>query len=482
MSTMVIGSAPQFDAEVGPAAARKRLAVFVHGFNSSPVCWDPMLALLRDDPDVSASFDFRCFEYSTGVLRMPILRRFPNVFEIGRGFGEWLDSLDNPYRDITIVGHSQGGLVIQSFLIDRLNEARGESLERIRQVLLIATPNLGSTALSGVRKAFSMLLPNSQEYMLRVLNNDIAKLMRDVQKRIVDANESSSTECPVAIQPLWGEMDQIVPEASARGAFTGGFPVPGDHSTVLQPKVRTDRRYVAVRDALLRPIGHRNVFDIDWYDVSIAPRPVPPPGTFELKKLVKPRTIQTDNIARVDQTVIFTDRNRCDDLFTLSYGTLNPNGFVDATPSHDNKASPQQLSDYELNGLRYSFCLRPTPQEEPAPRYTLSTDIYDGFGLGNRNWHLHLKKPTERRHYWHLRFTLDLRQYLEATPSYRVTVLPALYFYGDDQEHGDLCKRRERRLADLQSPIAGTPEGVWTWELQDTSEGVLDLSWDIAPQ
>jgi pimeloyl-ACP methyl ester carboxylesterase len=479
---MVDSSAPHFSATVTPPGARKRLAVFVHGFKSSPACWDPMLELLRGDPDVSAAFDFKCFEYSTGVLRLPIVRRFPNVFEIGRGLGEWLDSLDNPYRDVTMIGHSQGGLVIQSFLLDRLKEERGESLERVRQVLLIATPNLGSTALSGVRKAFSLLLPNSQEYMLRVLNNDITALMREMQKRVVGADESSATECPVAIQALWGEMDEIVPEASARGAFTSGFPIPGSHGTVLQPKDRLDRRYVAVRDALLKPIGHRNVFEIGSYDVSIAPRPVPPPGVIELKKLLQPRTIRTDNVARVDQTVTFTEQNRCDEMFTLTYGTLNQNGYVDATASRDNEASPQQMSDYELNGLRYFFCFRPKPQEEPPTRYTLSTDIYDGFSVGNRNWHVHLKKQSEKRHYWRVRFTLDLRGYLDATPSYRVTATPELYFYGDDQGHGDLCKRRERRLADLQSPVVGTPAGVWSWDLQDISEGVLDLAWDIAPQ
>src|SRR6185503_14005194 len=197
----------------------KRLAVFVHGFNSSGACWDSLITLLQGDPDVSQEFDFQRFEYSTGVVRLPVLRRFPNVFEIGRGLAQYLDSLEQPYRDITLVGHSQGGLVIQASLLDRLDQDRGESLETIRQVLLLATPNLGSTALSGVRKAFSLVLPNSQEYMLRVLNNDIARLMREVQKRIVDAKEATARECPVAVQALWGEMDQIVPEASARGAF-----------------------------------------------------------------------------------------------------------------------------------------------------------------------------------------------------------------------------------------------------------------------
>lgn len=481
MATLLESSAPVYGVRVSSRGARKRLAVFVHGFNSSAECWRPMLDMLRDDPDVASVFDFECFEYSTGILRVPIIRRFPNVFEIGRGLSTWLESLDDNYRDVTLIGHSQGGLVIQSFLLDRLDEDRGESLERIRHVLLIATPNLGSTALTGVRKLFSLLLPNSQEYMLRVLNRDTAKLMREVQKRIVGADESSARECPVAVQALWGEMDQIVPEASARGAFTAGFPIPGDHSGVLQPvNRRTDRRYMAVRDALLRPLGHRNVFDIRSFDVSIAPRPVPAPGRFSLSKLAKPRDIQTDNVARVDQSVTFTEQNRCDELFTLSYGTLNPNGYVDATASHDNEASPQEMGDYQLGGLRYPFCFHPKPQDAPAPRYTLSADVYDGFGSGNRNWHFHLKKHNERRHYWRFRLTVDLREYLEAGQKFVVTAEPSLFFYREDVEHGDLCRRRERRLAEQQAAVEGTPAGVWTWELKDLSEGVVDVSWDIA--
>ncbi|HEU4997204.1 MAG TPA: alpha/beta fold hydrolase [Gemmatimonadaceae bacterium] len=466
----------------GPPArpTRKRLAVFVHGFNSSPAVWNPLLALLRQDQDVASVFDFECFEYSTGILRVPIIRRFPNVLEIGRGLSEWLQSIGSRYRDVTLVGHSQGGLVIQSFLLDRLDDDRGESLERVRQVLLLATPNLGSTALTGVRKLFSLLLPNSQEYMLRVLNSDIAKLMREVQKRIVGAGDANAREWPVAIQALWGEMDQIVPEASARGAFTSGFPIPGDHSSILKPTSgMSDRRYRAVRDALLRPIGHRNVFDVGLYEVSIAPHPVPPPGTFELSKLGTPRTIQTDNIARVDQSVTFTERNRCDDLFTLSYGTLNQNGWVDATPSHDNEAPAQSLSDYQLSGLRYPFCFKPKPLETPAPRYTLSADVYDGFGTGNRNWHFHMRKPNERRHYWRFQITIDLRAYLEA--KYSVTVEPTVSLYREDVEHGDLCRRRDRRLAEQLAPVDVNPDGVWTFEVDDMSEGVVDASWDVAP-
>lgn len=464
-------------------ADRKHLAVFVHGFNSSARCWDAMLALLRDDPEIAPAFELLCFEYSTGIARMPVIRRFPNIFEVGRGLGHWLDSIGDGYRDITLVGHSQGGLVIQSFLLDRLEDDRGESLARVREVLLIATPNLGSSVFSGVRKAFSRVLPNSQEYMLRVLNGDIARLMREVQKRIVGAGDAKARECPVAIQALWGEMDQIVPEPSARGAFTSGFAIPGDHSSVLKPSGgRGDRRYRAVRDALLEPLGHRNVFDIALYEVTIAPRPVPPPGVFDLTRLTPPRRIRTDNIGRVDQSVVFTERNRCDELFTLSYGTLNPNGYVDAVASHPNEASSQQLGDYQLGGLRYPFCFRPRALATPAPRYTLSVEVYDGFGPGNRNWHFHLRKPNERRHYGRFRLTLDLQRYLHATPPFQLTTPPVLYFYREDVEHGDLCRRRERRLAEILAPLPDTPDGVWTWELIDLSEGVVDVAWDVAPR
>jgi pimeloyl-ACP methyl ester carboxylesterase len=112
---------------------------------SSPQCWSPLLDLLRGDTTF-ATFAFECYEYSTSWLEFNILKRIPRLEEVSLGLAKFLEaSRFDAYRDITLVGHSLGGLVVQSYLAERLKAGKGEDLARIRQVILLAAPNLGST-------------------------------------------------------------------------------------------------------------------------------------------------------------------------------------------------------------------------------------------------------------------------------------------------------------------------------------------------
>src|SRR6266511_2846923 len=124
----------------------KALAVFVHGFGSSADCWKPLLKLLSEEPIVDARFDLQCYEYPTAWFSMNPLKRIPRLEEIARGHAEYLDRCRD-YPEITLVGHSQGGLVIQNYLADRVTKDVND-LKRIRQAILIATPSLGSTMAS----------------------------------------------------------------------------------------------------------------------------------------------------------------------------------------------------------------------------------------------------------------------------------------------------------------------------------------------
>ena len=131
---------------------QRRLVVFVHGFGSSKSCWSKLLELLESDPDIAACYDLACFEYPTSWFNLRFARRIPRLLEIARGLAGFLESNDlRAYREVVLVGHSQGGLVIQSYLADKLGRGLVEDLYRMRLVMLIATPNLGSTLLSRTR-------------------------------------------------------------------------------------------------------------------------------------------------------------------------------------------------------------------------------------------------------------------------------------------------------------------------------------------
>jgi pimeloyl-ACP methyl ester carboxylesterase len=463
-------------------AKTKRLAVFVHGFMSSPACWDDLLTLLRSDDEVLRTFELECFQYKTGMVRMPLVQRFPRVAELGHAFGEWLERQvrEHGHRDITLVGHSQGGLVIQSYLVRRLRDGRAEELKPIRQVLLIATPNLGSTTLSPLRKLTSLFLFNSQEYTLRVLNPEIGELMRDVRDKIVGAASGGETALPIPVQCFWGQSDNIVTETSALGSYTAGFPIPGDHGQVIRPSKHKDERYEAIRDALLRPIGHRHVFDIESYEVFIRPQPLPTEETLSFDHYGRTVTVQTDNKGRVDQTVTFSAKNRCNGLFVMRYGTMNRGAYVKCTTSHDNAISPQELNEYELHGTTYAFGVRPRAQHLGTQSFTLRTDVYGGFSRDNQQWHFHLTKPNERRHYWKFRMTLDLTACLGAPANVRYMLgrEPMLYLYDQDPRDHRECARRQ--LANPQPALPGSPPGIWRWEISDVGQGVVDIVWDLA--
>src|SRR5712692_5762057 len=135
--------------------ANKNLVVFVHGFGSSAECWKKVLELFDADNEISGAFDLATFSYPTAWFNKNPLGRIPRIMEIARKLGSDIEQITS-YREITLVGHSQGGLVIQSYLADKLNQGKGEELYPIRQVILVATPNLGSTLFSAFRRFVSL--------------------------------------------------------------------------------------------------------------------------------------------------------------------------------------------------------------------------------------------------------------------------------------------------------------------------------------
>src|SRR5262249_49068818 len=132
------------------------LVVFVHGFGSSSRCWKPFLDLLQRDTTLREKFDFVCYEYETPWLRFNPLKRIPRLREIGSGLGNFLSlSRFSQYKECVLIGHSLGGLVIQSYISESITEREGTDLERITSVVLFATPNRGSETLAGPRRFLS---------------------------------------------------------------------------------------------------------------------------------------------------------------------------------------------------------------------------------------------------------------------------------------------------------------------------------------
>jgi pimeloyl-ACP methyl ester carboxylesterase len=457
----------------------KSLAIFVHGINADYTSWDDLFKLMGEDPAMTSAFDWLPFKYQSKVFRglLDIRSRIPDYDDITQELDQFITiEFTSTYKQLFLVGHSQGGLIIQSWLAKVLSENRGESLKSVREILFICTPTLGSDLASPLRKIVFSFIRDPQEERLRVLNSDVAKTRRFVEERVVQTYTRDATHCPVPIVSIWGAEDNIVTAAAAQASFDSILVMDGHHSSVLKPEDRNDTRYKLITSALLQPYGHRHVFEIDRYETSIAVEPLANPnyiahiGGQEIART-------SDNFARITRTVSFSDRNRCTDLFHFNYQT-NKDGFLkprfdllnrelDESPP-PNEAATDESGRWEKGGTDTTYDFRPAP----GRTYAHTVDIWKGFDQGNRDVHFHFGPNVRCREYV---FTVDLTAYVAA--GWTVNQKPQLYRNPSATLEHDIREKREP-----QNLIPGCEEdasGKWTWTLQDFRGGIVDAVWDV---
>jgi hypothetical protein len=139
--------------------------------------------------------------------------------------------------------------------------------------------------------------------------------------------------------------------------------------------------------------------------------------------------------------------------------------------SHDNEAPPEEKGRYDDNGTEVLFKFTPKAEEE----YSLQLLLYKGFNKGNRDVHFHLGKQS---YYKTIQYTLDLSRYLAA--GYQISDTPKLYLHRNDFKGHDLCAKRGYGTP-LESVKSQQP-GIFTWELRNIRQGVVDIKWDITKE
>ena len=437
------------------------------------------MELLRDDEAINSRFDFDCFPYSTELFELHPLRRIPSLQEVAGKLKDHLDSKELLDRELTLVGHSQGGLVIHAYLEHMLTSGHARKLKWIRQVITLATPHLGSTTASFLRRLVYRFTDNEQERTLRVHDPTTAKIVGTVVHRAAETNAADDLNWPIPVSCFGGLRDDIVVKASAQGPFANYKGVEGDHSKILVPKDRRDDRYRELAEVLLDPVGHPHVFEVDHYKTTIALRPVAM-QKFRIKLGEDEyREVETDNVCELTRTVRFARNNRCQSPpFKIRYLAFGGSCFKPTYISHKNEAG-QITSQYEQSGgknLEFQFTPRP---ESPDEEYTLGLTIYNGFGEGRRDVHFHLGPNSVggMAYYRKLTYEVDLSKYMEA--GYAVTSAPTLYWHSEDPGNCKQCKGLRTPGKRVQ-PVAENVQGLWRWELFNVRDGVADLVWDVA--
>jgi pimeloyl-ACP methyl ester carboxylesterase len=449
--------------------------MFVHGFRSSVATWTPLVTLLKQDETVTATFDLQMFDYETGLAPMPIVGRLPTLEEAGKALAARLETElitqegNDRYIDVTLVGHSMGGLIIQSALLALLTpKGSTRVVDHVRQVILFATPNFGSTTLSAFRRLAGLVIRNPQEQALRLFSDEGIRIHDAVRDRIITARSRARDEYPIPFYCFSGRTDNIVRPESALGHFLAGEPLPGSHSSVHCPQATTDPAYQQFVRALQHPHGHSNVWEIERFSMHVKVSPLPAETAVTAQHGGKQRTVICDNVAAVTRKVLFSVNNGCRDPYILRYGTRN-GGWIVPRMSQPHITSPDKLRVYDDTGMDAYYEVEPTAGSTSQ----LQLQVYKGFDAGHRDYHMHLGR---RSYYRRVVFEVDLADYRRDGWT---IIEPQLYFHPKDQDDHSLCAQRTLTHPDPANEVDAS--GIWRWHLEYVKEGVVDIAWDVQP-
>lgn len=228
--------------------------VFIHGFKSHPGTWRKLEDLMKLDPDLQLYQRLR-FQYKTGFTNPKVAQSNPDLDNMAEGLRTFLSS-HCANKKVVLVCHSEGGLVAIRYLAKMVSRGQGHELQRIRRVILLATPNAGSKYLLMLRTATGPLL-GRQEKELRPVDPFVAEAERTVIRQVVHAKDVTNSTCPIPISAYAGDVDKVVPIASAYGNFLETGVIPGSHFTIHAPNSRNDMSYVVIKQNIQKAFTNK---------------------------------------------------------------------------------------------------------------------------------------------------------------------------------------------------------------------------------
>jgi len=254
----------------------KNLVVFVHGFTGNYLStWDNFPTLLTNNPRLR-DFDFLFWGYTSNLITSRdglfidnIKQLFTQIVSkhktnqkidiVAKGLQTEIDYMDG-YENITLVGHSMGGLVIRSCIIQNLKNNNKEKLDKVKQVILFGTPNEGLDIANN--KLFGSL--NNHVHDIGSYNEFINDLRVEWIERVFKADDLGFNTLMVA-----GEEDYFVPYEQVTKYFRDSCELTkGSHEAMVKPKTADDISYKIVASNLIK-LGKGNKNNI------VIPAPIP---------------------------------------------------------------------------------------------------------------------------------------------------------------------------------------------------------------
>jgi pimeloyl-ACP methyl ester carboxylesterase len=241
--------------------------LFIHGLSSSPEgTWDQMISVCQMDSDLSG-YNLGYYTYPTSFFSIPFAKKASTLGEVSRGLETEIHAKYSSSPDLTLVGHSLGGIVARQYI---LNEIKKGNTLSVKRLILYAVPNTGS-ALAGIAKNFRF---NNPHLVQLCQSSDTLDNLNDDWIRL-------KVEDSLEVTYVVGGADKVVNRQSARGVVGSAKVltlVDHNHRSIVRPSSTTDTRYILLKKALLAgstslvdtsPIGGDPLFDI--YSITEEP-------------------------------------------------------------------------------------------------------------------------------------------------------------------------------------------------------------------
>ena len=228
----------------------ENLIVFVHGFTGDATdTWGKFEGLLSEDVDLQ-DWDILFWGYPTKLFA-----KNQHVYYVGEALKTELKYSKRKYKNLVLIGHSMGGLVIRSYIIGALKRGEKSELSPIKKVLLFGTPNDG------------LLLANFSIFNRQI--DDMAmgeKFIDELNKdwsRYVNSKKDDDYHMDIPVTAVIGLEDDFVTKGSVSSTFDVVEVVPGNHTKMIKPKDNSSPVYRLVSKTILDVLKLDNELEVD---------------------------------------------------------------------------------------------------------------------------------------------------------------------------------------------------------------------------
>jgi len=224
------------------------LIIFIHGLGGrrygDKSTWGNFPKFIFED---IPQLDVGLYEYRTAFRRLVFWKSIP-LREEARILAEIIRDELSKYKSIILVGHSMGGLLCKAVITSLVSAGDKATLSRISGLVLMASPQLGST------RVFSFLSPLSSDFQVLKAHGDFVTEINETFENHLCQDEHINAEGKTII-PTWavrGASDFWVDALSSGIGLASSRikVVHGSHTEIVKPKSRDIGAYTWVRDRI----------------------------------------------------------------------------------------------------------------------------------------------------------------------------------------------------------------------------------------